>query len=90
MTVWLRKGESIRPDPARFFRSRPPYPWRNPHATQDGQPAVAFRWMEVEGPIVETFPTPGHQLLFGALPIKNVGKGAVEATPFDATQDSRH
>ena len=90
LTVWLRKGESIRPDPARFFRSRPPYPWRNPHATRDGQPAVAFRWMEVEGPIVESFPTPGHQLLFGALPLKNVGGGSVEATPFDAAQDSRH
>jgi hypothetical protein len=46
--------------------------------------------MEVEGPIVETFPPPGHQLLFGALPLKDIGGGTVEAIPFDAAQDCRH
>jgi len=100
MEVWLRKGETIRPDPARFFRSRPPcierlrdnklelIGWRNPHATKEGQPAVAFRWMEVEGPIVDTFPTLGHQLLFGKLPMRMLD-GKVDVTPFDAEKDSQ-
>jgi hypothetical protein len=64
--VYLLKGETIRVDAARFFRSRPPgNTWRNPWATKEGQPAVSFRWMEAEGPIVEQWPTSGYQLLFG-------------------------
>lgn len=87
MDVWLRKGESIRPDPARFFRSRPPYPWRNPHARKDGQPAVAFRWLEVEGPFHATWPTAGQQLLFGSLPIGTDSDGAIRVTPTDIESD---
>ncbi|MEW6306695.1 MAG: DUF1592 domain-containing protein [Verrucomicrobiota bacterium] len=70
LDVWLLEGETIRPDPARLFRSRPPN-WHNPLAEKDGQPGVAFRWMEVEGPIHGDWPPAGHQLLFGDLPIKD-------------------
>ncbi len=64
--VYLLKGETVRVDAARYFRSRPPgNTWRNPWATPDGQPAANFRWMEAEGPIVDAWPTPGYQLLFG-------------------------
>ena len=87
MDVWLRKGESIRPDPARFFRSRPPYPWRNPHARKDGQPAVAFRWLEVEGPFHATWPTAGQNLLFGSLPISTDSDGAIRVTPTSIESD---
>src|SRR5205085_2227209 len=38
LDVWLLKGESIRPDAARFFRSRPPGPYHNDLAEKDGQP----------------------------------------------------
>lgn len=68
MNVWLMAGETIRPDAARFFRSRPP-DFINPLAEADGMPALAFQWMEVEGPLVEQWPPAGHQLLFGKLPI---------------------
>jgi len=51
--VYLLKGETIRPDAARLFRSRPPA-WHNPLAEKDGQPGVAFRWLEVEGPLPDT------------------------------------
>src|SRR5262249_50017462 len=37
--------------------------------TSNGMPAVAFSWMEVEGPLLDTWPPPGHQLLFGNLPM---------------------
>jgi hypothetical protein len=70
LDVWLLKGESIRPDAARFFRSRPPGQYHNPLAEKDGQPGVAFRWMEVEGPLHEEWPPAGHRLLFADLPIE--------------------
>ena len=66
--VCLLKDETIRPDAVRLFRSRPPN-WRNPLAEKDGQPGVAFRWLEVVGPIHEEWPSKGHRLLFGELPI---------------------
>jgi mono/diheme cytochrome c family protein len=75
--VYLVKGETIRPDAARLFRSRPPN-WRNPLAQKDGQPGVAFRWLEVEGPICGEWPGPGHRLLFGDLPLKKNAKGQLE------------
>ena len=68
MEVLLLAGETIRPDAARFFRSRPP-DHKNPLAGLDGMPALAFQWMEVEGPLIEQWPPPGHKLLFGDLPI---------------------
>lgn len=66
--VYLLKDETIRPDAVRLFRSRPPN-WRNPLAEKDGQPGVAFRWLDVIGPIQEEWPSKGHKLLFGDLPI---------------------
>lgn len=70
MEVWLLAGETIRPDAARLFRSRPP-DHKNPLAGPDGMPGVAFAWMDVEGPLIAQWPPPGHQLLFGDLPIKD-------------------
>ena len=64
-------AETIRPDAARFFRSRPGAGrWQNPLAEKDGQPGVVFRWMEVEGPILDEWPTAGHRRLFGSLPMR--------------------
>jgi hypothetical protein len=69
MEVWLVAGETIRPDAARFFRSRPP-DFHNPLATPEGMPALAFKWLEVEGPLLDQWPPPGHGVLFGDLPIE--------------------
>ncbi|MFO0808774.1 MAG: DUF1592 domain-containing protein [Gemmataceae bacterium] len=82
----LLAGETIRPDPVRLFRSRPPM-WKNPLATREGQPAVAYRWLEVEGPLIEAWPTPGHVLLFGDLPVKGRPAG-VEVTSADPERDA--
>ena len=70
MEVWLLAGETIRPDAARLFRSRPP-DFKNPLAEADGMPGVAFGWMEVQGPFTDQWPPAGHQLLFGNLPLKD-------------------
>ncbi len=75
--VWLLAGETIRPDAARFFRSRPP-DHKNPLAGPDGMPALAFRWMEVEGPLIDQWPPAGHRLLFGDLPLMDRPASAVE------------
>ena len=70
LDVYLLAGEVIRPDAGRLFRSRPGAGrWQNPLAETNGQPGVVFRWMEVEGPIYDQWPTAGHKLLFGDLPM---------------------
>jgi mono/diheme cytochrome c family protein len=91
LDVWLLKGESVRPDAARLFRSRPSN-WHNPLAEKDGQPGVAFRWLEVEGPIVSEWPTAGQRLMFGDLPLVPVaadkGKTTVEIKPSNPDADA--
>ena len=68
LDVLLIRNETVAPDPARLFRSRPPN-FRNPLATPEGSPGVAYRWLEVEGPIFDQWPLAGHKLMFGELPI---------------------
>ena len=84
--VELLKGETILPDAVRFFRSRPPG-WHNPLAQKDGQPGVAFQWLEVEGPIYDAWPTRGQRLMFGDLPVKAIGRNQVEVVPNDPDAD---
>jgi hypothetical protein len=77
--VWLAANDVIATDAIRFFRSRPtgiPDGYTNPLAQRDGMPAVAFRWMEVEGPIYDQPVAPGYQLLFGDLPVRLAPEGA--------------
>jgi mono/diheme cytochrome c family protein len=50
LDVSLLAGEQILPDAARLFRSRPGFVG-SPDATAEGMPGVAYRWMEVEGPV---------------------------------------
>ncbi len=87
LDVWLLAGETIRPDAARLFRSRPPA-WQNPLAEKDGCPGVAFGWMEVEGPIQEQWPPAGHQLMFADLPLKKSASGGVEVVSANASKDA--
>lgn len=87
LDTWLLEGETIRPDAARLFRSRPPA-WVNPLADKDGCPGVAFAWMEVEGPIHEQWPTAGHRLLFGDLPMRKADRG-VEVVSTDPALDAQ-
>ncbi|MES2694953.1 MAG: DUF1592 domain-containing protein [Verrucomicrobiota bacterium] len=85
--TYLLAGETIRPDCVRFFRSRPSN-WQNPLATKEGQPGVAFRWMEVEGPIVDQWPSAGHKLMFGELPLQKGKDGKVEVVSADPKKDA--
>ena len=85
MEVWLLAGETIRPDAARFFRSRPP-DFKNPLAGPDGMPGLAFAWMDVEGPIIEQWPPAGHQVLFGDLPIQTAAPDASSSQAHSSVQ----
>lgn len=62
--VQLVAGETLVPDASRFYRSRPNN-FVNPLMTKDGCPSVAFRWMEVEGPLYDNRSDAGYELLFG-------------------------
>lgn len=72
--VWLLGNDMIVPDATRFYRSRPGSNG-NPLMTADGAPSVAFRWMEVEGPIYDEPVSAGYRLLFGDLPMQEVQAG---------------
>ncbi|MDZ4801302.1 MAG: DUF1592 domain-containing protein [Bryobacteraceae bacterium] len=50
LDIYLLPGEQILPDAARLFRSRPGFRG-SPDATKDGMPGVAYRWMDVTGPV---------------------------------------
>jgi hypothetical protein len=43
---------------------------------EDGAPSVAFRWMEVEGPLYDEATDAGYRLMFGDLPLTRVETGA--------------
>ena len=72
--IWLLANETLVPDASRFYRSRPNN-FRNPLMTPEGAPAVAFRWMEVEGPIYDQDTAAGYRLLFGDLPLRKAAAG---------------
>lgn len=72
--VWLLANETLVPDASRFYRSRPNN-FRNPLMTPEGAPSVAFRWMEIEGPLQDDSTLAGYRLLFGDLPLHRVAPG---------------
>ena len=53
--VELLEGDSISPDAARLFRSRPGFVG-SPHASKEGMPGLVYRWMEAVGPSPAAYP----------------------------------
>jgi mono/diheme cytochrome c family protein len=80
MDVYLLPDEQIMPDASRLFRSRPGFTG-SPDAAAEGMPGVAYRWMEVDGPVKDTQSTEGFRRLFGDLPVSWDNKGQVSVTP---------
>ncbi len=89
--VYLAANEKITTDAVRFFRSRPGFSggfngYVNKLAQVDGTPGVAFKWMDVEGPLYDESTTAGYRLLFGDLPLKKAtGKTGIEIDVVTAT-----
>ncbi len=77
--VWLLANETLVPDASRFYRSRPSN-FVNPLMTPEGAPSVAFRWMEIEGPLYDAETAAGYRLLFGDLPIRRLKAGTPGVT----------
>jgi hypothetical protein len=84
--ITLLQNEALVTDAARFFRDRPGSAG-NPLAQRDGQPAVAFRWMEVEGPLYDESTTAGYQALFGNLPLRKNAKGEISLTILSSSKE---
>ncbi len=80
MNVSLLPDEQIMPDASRLFRSRPGFTG-SPDATEAGMPGVAYRWMEVDGPVKDAQSTGGFHRLFGKLPVSWDNKGQLSVTP---------
>ncbi|NQX02695.1 DUF1592 domain-containing protein, partial [bacterium] len=75
--TWLGRGETVVPAAIRLYYPRPPYP-TNPLARPDGLPGVAFRWLEIEGPLYNEATTAGYRVLFGDLPLDKFENGGRE------------
>src|SRR5580658_6396386 len=80
MDVSLLPNEQILPDASRLFRSRPGFTG-SPDATEAGMPGVAYRWMEVDGPVKDAQAAEGVRRLFGKLPASWDNKGQLTVTP---------
>jgi len=75
--ITLAENEALVTDASRFFRNRPGSA-SNPLAQRDGAPAVAFRWMEIEGPLFDQTSTAGYRALFGDLPLRRSDRANAE------------
>ncbi len=98
--ITLLQNESLVTDAARFFRDRPGSAG-NPLAQRDGQPAVAFRWMEIEGPLygdsaenskdnsgsTGNSGSAGYRTLFGDLPLRKNPEGEVTLSVLSSNKE---
>lgn len=84
--ITLLENEALVTDASRFFRDRPGSAG-NPLAQRDGQPAVAFRWMEVEGPLEDESTAAGYRTLFGELPLQKNADGEVALSVLSSSQE---
>lgn len=48
-------------------------------------PGIAIEWVEIEGPLIDQWPTAGHRALFGNLPVKEWTKDAGVPLPKQQT-----
>ena len=100
-TVRIAAGETIEysllglPVPQPNVRNIAPTYYDFPPMPEGGHTGVAFRWIEIEGPISPSrWPPASHRVLFGDLPIqsrpaKDAEHGLkVEVIPHDRTRDA--
>lgn len=97
LTVWLNSEEKIKPlvasspnakiQTALKVKPGEVIPPENFGYKKFESPGVAFRWLELEGPHLDTWPPESHQRLFGNLKI--ISGDPIEVVPEDAAQDAR-
>lgn len=59
-----------------FAAHKLPYAPRTGNLKAYPGPGLAVQWLEVEGPLLESWPPPGHRHLFGDLPLRPVSPGS--------------
>ncbi len=59
-----------------FAAHKLPYAPRTRNLKEYSGPGLAVQWLEVEGPLLDSWPPPGHRRLFGDLPLRPVSPGA--------------
>jgi len=84
LDVYLQPGEMILPDASRLVRTRPGWVG-SPDASAEGMPGVAYRWMEVTGPIAprKTFTLPTAESAIGPA-LKTFLANAYRRTPHES------
>ncbi len=87
--VTLKHGERIRPDAGRLVRTRPGWDG-NPNATREGVPGFALNWLEVEGPLSETWPPASYRAVFDDLPFSVDENKTLTVTTENPDKDARH
>jgi hypothetical protein len=92
--VFMVPSEVLDIDASRFYRSRPTgnygeYHYTNPLHQRDGAPGVAFRWLEVDGPIDDEATHAGYRLMFGDLPVRKVDQPAAAPAPATGRRGGR-
>ena len=80
LTVWLEPEDTVKPLVASstFSKTQIPVKTKSGHKVSTENEAfrkfrahgVAFRWFELEGPLVEKWPPESHRRLFGDLPVE--------------------
>jgi hypothetical protein len=58
-----------------FAAHKLPYAPRTRNLKEYSGPGLAVRWLEVEGPLIDSWPPPSHRRLFGDLPLRPVAAG---------------
>jgi len=84
--VQLAGGEGIRTDAMRLFRTRvngSDEQYVNPLATPEGMPGYAVQWLEITGPLEDAQAIRGYELLFGDLPMRQLGAGEKGGVPLE-------
>jgi mono/diheme cytochrome c family protein len=59
-----------------FAAHKLPYAPRTRNIKEYSGPGLAVQWLEVEGPLIDSWPPTGHRHLFGDLPLRPVSPGA--------------
>jgi hypothetical protein len=100
-SVLLKRGETIEysllglPVPFPITDHGGPLYYDFPPMPEGGHPGIAFRWIEITGPIDSTaWPPESHRALFGDLPIRqainDTSRLRIEVLSDNPQQDARH
>lgn len=74
-TTKLKKGSHVV-----FGVPTLPYALRGPNPAERAGPGVGLQWVEIEGPLYDSWPPPSHKRLFGELPLVPIAPKAQQHT----------